>query len=267
MSAILFSLLLVFAIGLSVAIVISCMRAPKRAESGAVAALGLLIGFLTGMSESPILAGVVAGSFTIAGALIGKFWDQSSKKTETKTETKLAEKTVTITETLTEAKPTAFRLDWLLPLSGAALMGALLGAGVRINDALNLRNENVPARLRALGFNDAQVGVVMDRLAKAMDSRTLVQPNLFKAGLQSREIDATSAPAQEPDEASSFDWDQFWKDMKGDKPKYIVDLMVSNKNALTFPKAFRSVVIANRKRNKPDSEVVSHLQALTEGGP
>lgn len=261
----------------------------------AFAALGLLVGFLIGMSESPLIAAAVTGTLTFVGTIIGKWWDQPEKKNETKTEDKtytpdpanptnpsLPTKTVTATNSTVTMRQGVFQINWLLPLALATLVGVVLGAGVRINGALMVRDQNIPARLKKLGFTDEQIEKIMARLSEKMDYEQAKQPDNQKyTGLVGRDVTLAPAseqpkerpkeqPKEQPKETGvDFDWHRYWKKWKKGTPAtVIIDNLLSDGSKGEVPEAFRVVIKANRDvLKKDDAKIVEELKNLTDYQP
>jgi hypothetical protein len=268
--------------------------ATKRREHMAFAALGLLVGFLIGMSESPLVAGAVTGGFTLAGALVGKLWDQSATKTgaasgvgQTTTyrivlfDDALAMTEAAVRQGSTSAssssnladeelgsksgKRPVLNVDWLLSVSAAALIGVVLGAGIRINAVLNFRDESIPAKLRPYGFTEPQIQAMMTRFASSMPFEDIIKSDLPKgmSGLQARRIEPSSIPVEPPKE-SPFNWRAYWSAMKSDSPEYIVDNLLAVNNKGIVPESFRTVIASARNSGIPPKKIVEYLKSLTD---
>jgi hypothetical protein len=268
-----------------------------RREQLAFATLGLLVGFLIGMSESPLVAGAVTGGFALAGALVAKTWDQSAAKTETRpvagrsaiyqlfvldNATSMAEFVTLARQTFGDSSDSAgeiglgterqnssaLKVDWLLAISAGTLIGVVLGAGIRINGLLNFHDESLPAKLRALKFSEPQIQAMMTRFATSAPLEQVVKTELPKgmSGIQAREIETqvkASPVAPEP----SFDWAAFWSTMKGNEPRYIVDVLIGENNEGIVPNSFRAVLATCRKRKIDDAKIVADLKSLTDHHP
>ncbi len=95
----------------------------KRTTLGFVT-LGLLVGFLVGMSESPLIAGALTGGFTLAGTVVGKLWDPTASPKAPTIVVVGEREPVAVTETGSDGR--SVNAGWLLALCGGAVVGVVL---------------------------------------------------------------------------------------------------------------------------------------------
>lgn len=126
----------------------------NRQDALSFAVLGLLAGTVIGLSQSPVLAGAVAGLLTLLGSLIPLWFKRDAA-----------------------VRPLE---AWLLPLSLAGLLGLFAGMTLRANDLLTFRPIHYPTQFARQGFNEAQVRTIMDRLAGAVTPATQPGTSLLR---------------------------------------------------------------------------------------
>lgn len=247
----------------------STKPAVERTDFVAYATLGVLLGFLIGMSESPLVAGVVTGGFTIAGVLLGHLWGQSATTTETKREVKSEGVTETTTTTTTEKAKSPFSTEWLFSVSAGILVGAIVGFSVRVNSLLDFRDHSLRGKLKA-DFTEPQIREIMNRAAKEFTFKDLQSYKTSEgaAGFRSLEPNLGATPVNEPPEAEpDFPWTQYFGETMKDKdPTYIVNNLLEPNNARKVPKSIRTLIECKRleKNGKSpadiDAEIVRDLK-------
>jgi hypothetical protein len=126
-----------------IALIVSFIR-NKPSLGLAFSSLGLFIGLLVGLSASPIVAGLVAAGFVLAGQLIKILPTQNPPSSDS----------------------TGTDIAWLPPLAVFACIGLLSGLIFRVNNTFSLHNSNLRSSFWELGFNQPQVDMIMERVAK-----------------------------------------------------------------------------------------------------
>jgi hypothetical protein len=231
-------------------------------------ALGLLVGFLVGMSESPLISGALTGGFTLAGTVVGKLWDPSTSP-----------KPPTIV-VVGESEPRALmpipaegrsvNAGWLLALCGGAVVGVVLGVAVRANRVLVFREQTIDARLVEVGFSPKEAGEIHQRWVKTIGFSDVIKaPGFPSSGVQSAQgelavetKDTPRPPTVEPAKPK-FKWYEFWRDVEKMKssPHEILEVL---KGAVDVPLAVLELVEGARALGRSDGEVVQALRMLTE---
>ncbi|MFO0952115.1 MAG: hypothetical protein U0835_13395 [Isosphaeraceae bacterium] len=248
-----------------------------RRSTFGFAGLGLLVGFLVGMSESPVVAGLVTGGFTLAGTVAGKLWESpASPKPPVVVVVGATPPHVEVpaaTPPSREAAPEPVKMGWLLALCGGAMVGVVLGVATRANRTLVFREETIDARLADLGFTPAEVREIHQRWVKSIVYADLVKvATLPPSGVQaaSGELSPGPEPAPTPPAvpaptSSKFPWYQFWRDSEKAN-RSASDTLTALKGFKSLPPAVLEMIERAGAGGRKDEDVVKALRALTEAG-
>jgi hypothetical protein len=123
------------------------------------AALGLAFGMTLGLSNTPVLGTSIAAGFALIGTLLPAYRRQPEPGES---------------GTSAQAFQTIPVGVWLFPFAVAMTLGMLIGIELRVNDALDLRGENLHDQLLRKGFTEQQTEQIMDRLAGSIDDVSAV---------------------------------------------------------------------------------------------
>ena len=110
-------------------------------------ALGLTLGGLVGLSESPVLGTVLSAAFALVGPLALLYFAPENS-----------------TRKFMAVHPGL----WLLPLCIGVCGGVVSGIVVRRNDYLSFVDESLDHKLKAMGFTDKDSAQIKSRLANAV---------------------------------------------------------------------------------------------------
>lgn len=114
---------------------------------------GTLAGLIVGLSESPILATGVTGAIGLASTVAPLLLKPSNDERDV---------------AFVHLRP------YVGPFAVFAAVGILLGITLRVNDALNLKDPSIRARLEVLGFSDVEVDQMIERYAADPSANELV---------------------------------------------------------------------------------------------
>jgi len=128
-------------------------RCEPNKRSIGIAMLGLMAGFLIGLSQSPVIASIVTASFGLVATLASKYVAGPPAQAGGANNGTLD--------------------DWLVPFVALAIAGLLCGIVIRVNELLlfrEFRTENLRIEYERQGFTPAQVDRIMDGHATVLAS-------------------------------------------------------------------------------------------------
>ncbi len=140
-----------------------------------ICSLGLLVGLMLGLSESPVLASAIAAAGSIVAACASVFLEakygirlprpgQEGEEAAPDPEGNPTARG----EPSRPPQPLEWRgqfTAWIEPFSWAMIFGLLGGITIRTNDLLNFQSRNFRIVLQEKGFNETQVDYMMMSLA------------------------------------------------------------------------------------------------------
>jgi hypothetical protein len=137
-----------------------------------VFALGSLIGFCAGLSNSPLIATIVTGGFGVVCAWL-QFRPNANSGND-KMDVKL--------------------LGSMLPFALGAIIWMILGIVIRTNDLLTFKYPSLRDRWSAAGFSTDQVNRMFDSLSlHPSDTATFMKPNVGSVLLGNKEQEDAAA--------------------------------------------------------------------------
>jgi hypothetical protein len=162
------------------------------------AALGMVLGLSLGMSAAPVIAATLTAGFALVGTLLAIYQP----------------KPVAGAAGGGGPKPIPIYL-WLFPFAASLALSMLLGAAIRVNDALDFQPKapTPPDDLRIhyakLGVSPEQVTKIMDRLAQEIPKEPIgkVEPKPVVTADLKRASNLQGSLAK-------LDWPEFWRRRK-----------------------------------------------------
>ena len=142
-----------------------------RSDALGYGLLGFVVGTLIGLSHSPVLAAAISAGVAVATSLLSRMGK----------------------DRILEGVPAAtnpWRTDWLTALAGAMLAGLVFGVVVRANDLLNFKSPDLRLALKAQGFSQPQVEIIMAKIASEITyDATKKAADNSKSFIQSYQLD------------------------------------------------------------------------------
>lgn len=227
---------IVFAAMLATVFVVGRWKSGRQIGFG-FCTTGLALGLLLGLSRSPVLAGLVAGGFAIAGQLVTQF-----AKLRSKADSAVPNQLEGVT---TNAIP------WILPLSVFLLGGILLGIFLRANNLLSVHPRSLRVSLSELGFSDVQVESMMQRYSEELTPESVV--TAVEEGRNTYVLSSNSTANSSNDEG-------LWNFIDGlpspPSEKQIVKLFLDQSKDPTTTNA----IMTMQKNHATDAEIVDMLR-------
>lgn len=245
------------------------------------ASMGILLGFLIGMSASPIVAVVLTAGFALASALLTKLFDHNTNShiaekettethtTESRNADSKSRNTVTTKTTVFRPHPESPTLKlnsgWAVSLAAGIVLGVISGTIVWANRLLSLTDSSLPMRLTQLGFDKDQTRKVMDNIVQRMSladvDRLANEPAPWIAAANTTAENRSPSPKSAP--SPPFNWSGFWREIgeveDESTASKVLDSLQTN-NELSEP--LRQFVAASRV-NPSALETLRHLRAIT----
>ena len=142
-----------------------------------------------GLSNAPVIGASIAAGFALIGTLLPAYRRQAEPGES---------------GSLAPALPTIPVGVWLFPFAVALNLGMVIGIELRVNDALDLRGENLHDQLLRKGFTEVQTEQIMDRLAGTIHNESAVKLLEPMIGVQHTLLQGNEG---------KIDWRDFWARM------------------------------------------------------